>query len=539
MADLNKHTIIGGFDYESAFGFTRIFRSFKIATQPGKLAVALFMIVTMFVVGYVLDGIFAGNQVYIGEFQQFVTRQDTASFQQWRDRQKDQLTGEVAMFLRQRLHMDYDSANQITQSPKRWALARAQVNTYYDEQLAKLEKARTGMGDALYQNALRDTREARLATLRVLNEMAPRGVFKTIVEIKLDAFQSLINAVKTFDIGWNQLDPAVTANDHSVIGSMRLVIYEMPRWLWATHPWFLIFWGILFVGVWSLLGGAISRMAVVESATGERIGIGDAVGFSYRRWLAYALAPLIPLFIVGLFMLVLALVGLLFHAAVLNILGALALIVAIPMGFVMAFFLIGWVGAVHLMYPAISAEGTDAFDSLSRSYSYVITRPWRFLAYTVLMLAYGVITYLFVGLFVFLALYMVQSAMATWTSGVTQVFPKPVLGHLRYESIGEGLGGTAKIAAALIRVFVLLAVGVVAAYAVSYYFAAWSAIYLLLRGRADGTDPAEVYSEPAPAPGSSSPAALTPASSVATVPAVDTPTEAPDKAPDAVEADNE
>ncbi|MHB1156551.1 MAG: hypothetical protein ACYC26_06905 [Phycisphaerales bacterium] len=538
MPNTHKTSIVGGFDYDNAFGFTRIFRSFKIATQPGKLAVALFMIVVLFVVGLIVDGVFGGGRVYIGEFAHYVTRSDNASFQRWRERQKDQAQGDVLSVLRQRRDIGFDDAATIAKSPKCWSMARARINESFNKQAAKLEEAKSGMDADLYQSAKADLRNAHRALLKNLNDLTPRGVFASILDIKLDAFQSLIDAAKVFSIGWDQVDPTVTADDHTVIGSMRLVVYEMPGWLWLTHPLFLIFWGVFFIGCWSLLGGAISRMCVVESANGERIGIPQAVGFAYRRWLAYAIAPLIPLVIVGLFMLAMALIGLLFHAAVLNIIGTLLLIVAIPVGFLMAFFLIGWVGAVHLMYPAISAEGTDAFDGLSRSYSYVLTRPWRFITYTALMLAYGVVTYLFVGLFVFLALYMVQTAMATWAGPVAAVFPKPVLGHLRYEWTGEGLGWSAKIAAALIRVMVMLAVGLVAAYVVSYYFSAYSAIYLLLRGRADGTDPSEIHQEPPkePVPASTGAPASAGMSSAAPSQA---PAESPDKAPDAVEADSE
>ncbi|MFA7236920.1 MAG: hypothetical protein WC058_08650 [Phycisphaeraceae bacterium] len=537
MPNTHKTSIVGGFDYDNAFGFTRIFRSFKIATQPGKLAIAMFMIVVLYVVGLIVDGVFGGGQVYIGEFAHYVTRSDDASFKRWRDRQKDQAQGDVLSILRQRRDIGFDDAAAIAKSPKCWSLARAKINESFNNQAAKLEEARSGMDGDLYQSSKAVLLKNRQDLLKNLNDLTPRGVFTSIIDIKLDAFQSLVNAAKSLSIGWDQLDPTVTANDHSIIGSMRLVVYEMPRWLWATHPLFLIFWGVFFIGCWSLLGGSISRMCVVESAGGERIGIPQAVGFAYRRWFTFAIAPLIPLLIAGLFMLALALIGLLFHLPVLNIVGALLLVVAIPVGFLMAFFLIGWAGSVHLMYPAISAEGTDAFDGLSRSYSYVLTRPWRFITYTALMLAYGVATYLFVGLFVFLALYLVQTALVTWASPVAAVFPKPVLGHLRYEWTGEGLGWSAKIAAALIRVMVMLAVGLVAAYVICYYFSAYSAIYLLLRGRADGTDPSEIHQEPATPV--SAPTGVPASSGISSAASSQAPAESPDKAPDAVEADSE
>ncbi len=183
----------------------------------------------------------------------------------------------------------------------------------------------------------------------------------------------------------------------------------------------------------------------------------------------------------------------LFWLPVGNVVAAVLLVVGIPVGFLMAFLLVGWAGGVHLMYPALSAEGTDAFDALSRSYSYVLSRPWRFIFYTLLALGHGAITYLFVGLFVFLALYLVQGALSAWAGPVDAIFPRPELGDLGKEMHEPALGTTAKIAAVIVRVWVMLTVGLVAAYAVSYYFCAYSNIYLILRRYCDGTDMSELY----------------------------------------------
>ena len=54
----------------------------------------------------------------------------------------------------------------------------------------------------------------------------------------------------------------------------------------------------------------------------------------------------------------------------------------------------------------MAIEGPDAFDAVSRSYSYVFNRPWRWLFYNVVAIVYGAITYLFLGTLVFLTLWM-------------------------------------------------------------------------------------------------------------------------------------
>ena len=51
-------------------------------------------------------------------------------------------------------------------------------------------------------------------------------------------------------------------------------------------------------------------------------------------------------------------------------------------GFVMTITLFGTIGGFNLMYPTIAVEGSDSFDAITRSFSYVYARPWRMLFYT-------------------------------------------------------------------------------------------------------------------------------------------------------------
>src|SRR5439155_8832644 len=62
---------------------------------------------------------------------------------------------------------------------------------------------------------------------------------------------------------------------------------------------FLVFvWMVL---TWSFFGGAISRIAVVQVARGEKIGFMEAVRFTVKRFLSYLTAPLFPIaFVIAL-----------------------------------------------------------------------------------------------------------------------------------------------------------------------------------------------------------------------------------------------
>ena len=57
---------------------------------------------------------------------------------------------------------------------------------------------------------------------------------------------------------------------------------------------------------------------------------------------------------------------------------------------------LGTAGGFNLMYPTIAVEGSDSFDAISRSFSYIYARPWRMIWYTMVAIVYGALTFLFV-----------------------------------------------------------------------------------------------------------------------------------------------
>ncbi len=500
MSSSSRGTILRGIDHAETFRFTAIFSSFRLATQPGKLIMALALIIAMLVVGLLVDGLVGAGRVLPGEFRQLTERPDAAAFAAWRQQRRAGLADDLAAFLTLQVGIDREQARQVAGADDRWERASRTLDREFIDRRVEAAQRHDPNSDALAQ-ALVDIRQREAAARAAYDRLKPRGVFGEALRLKVDAFGNLVNAaahVLMLDqplraMGFDQLNPKAPLRGESVIGAMRTLVYELPRWLWVAHPWFLALWLIVFVALWSLLGGAISRQAVVEAATGDRVSMGRAVQFATRRWASFAAAPLLPLVLVAALGLILAAGGLLFNLPVGDVVAAVLAVVAIPVGLLMAFMLIGWVGGVHLMFPALAAEGTDAFDALSRSYSYVLARPWRFIFYTLLALAYGVITYLFVGLFIFLGLYLVQGAAATWADPVHDIFPEPRLGALGESMDAAGLSTTGKIAAAIVHVWVMLTVGLVAAYAVSYYFSVYSNIYLILRRYCDGTDMSELY----------------------------------------------
>src|SRR5205807_6154878 len=92
---------------------------------------------------------------------------------------------------------------------------------------------------------------------------------------------------------------------------------------------------------------------------------------------------------------------------------------ALAAGFVMTLVALGTGGGLNLMYPTIAVEGSDSFDAISRSFSYVYARPWRMLWYTIVAIVYGALTFLFVRLFIFMTLALTHRFVGLWIARTT------------------------------------------------------------------------------------------------------------------------
>ena len=273
----------------------------------------------------------------------------------------------------------------------------------------------------------------------------------------------------------------------------RLLFDPKLTWPKAAYAWTKLLWTLL---VWSLFGGAITRMAAVQFARDERIGMLASLKFAAARLLSYFTAPLLPLAGIGFFWSLCMLGGVVGHIPVVgeSIVGALWILPLI-FSLLMALILIGVAAGWPLMYATISAEGSDAFDGLSRSYSYVYDRPWHYLWYAAVAIIYGTILIAFVTLLFSLTVYLAGWSVASGIGGT----PMREL----YIDAPEHLGGTAawsthpederKVGGILAGVWLKFAALLQAGFAYSYFWTATTIIYFLLRKSDDGTDIDEVY----------------------------------------------
>jgi hypothetical protein len=305
-----------------------------------------------------------------------------------------------------------------------------------------------------------------------------------------------------------------------------LVKFMRPVFYFFRHPvGFLnyLYLTIILVGtlaIWAFFGGVITRMAAVQIARREKIGVRDAWRFTRNRWLSFFAAPLFPLGVILVVVLLTIVYGL-FHMIPLlgDVLDGLLWPLIILAGLVMAVVLIGLVGW-PMMYATVSAEGSDTFDALSRSYSYVYQRPWQYVWYSVVALVYGMALVFFVGLVGSLTVYLGKWGVSQtpfisakyadrepeylFVYAPTSYGWRDLLMHGNPAAYDHGkikpeylasmkwynYVGAFMVSAWLFAIFLLLL-----GFGYTYFWTASTIVYLLMRRKVDDTELDEVYLE--------------------------------------------
>ncbi len=234
-------------------------------------------------------------------------------------------------------------------------------------------------------------------------------------------------------------------------------------WSDVATAWTALLWAAL---VWAVFGGALCRMMAVRFGRDESVSLRAALRFSLRNWQSYVYCPLLPMLGVGVFALLAASVGGLerwldvSNGIVLTFFGFVPILCAMVMAFLLALTGLSW----PLMTAAISTEGSDGFDGLSRAFGYVMNRFW-FLLLMAWLTAFGIS---FFALTVVEYFFDAVVWLADWSVG-------PAL---------QSDGG-----AVWLHVLNIVCLGVV----VSLFWSATTVIYFLLRQSDDGTPLDQVY----------------------------------------------
>lgn len=245
----------------------------------------------------------------------------------------------------------------------------------------------------------------------------------------------------------------------TVHAPLRQLFQPSTSWEQLASAWTRLLWALL---VWGTLGGALARMNAVRFARDESVPIGTSILFSVRLWQSHLYGPLLPLLGVGLLSLGIRCVGMLEQLLgnpgwVVASLGWIPLVLGLLMAALLIVTSISW----PLMVAAISVEGSDGFDGLSRAFGYVMNRPWYLLWLVAVACGVGWVMTFFGWWFFDIAAWL--------TSSILQL-PHP--GTLIWGEIQAAL-----------RTAVLA----------SFFWSATTVIYFLLRQSEDGTPLDQVY----------------------------------------------
>lgn len=575
MAD--ESHVVRGVNWRETFPFTQIFRAFRVAIHPTKLILALVALIAIYGGGWLLDSLWPvqnralptviadGKVVQQGEIIEFANFDPQASkydsFESYRKAQRTRLEDQyVSDLMEMKIETDAGAARDAAKGANDLGKIKDELIKRRDKIVTDANKVRGDKIQALktgYDNESKNAAADKQVKLKADRDKAitheedhyrntvrsayadarkqydldstikGEGIFSQFFNFEKEQINNVSHAVLAND--WlGGFSGNLTLQHPGVLQSIQNFCVTGPWWMIRNHLAYFVLFVILFSIIWAIFGGAICRIAAVHVARDEKLSLSAAIKFSTSKFLSFIFAPIIPLVIVVVLGLIVMLGGLIGNIPVLGpALMGIFFFLALAAGFVMTLVLLGTGGGFNLMYPTIAVEGSDSFDAISRSFSYVYARPWRMLFYTLVAIFYGALCYLFVRYFIAIMLllthHFVGAGMFVNVNGDTvpidvwnTMWPAPS-GQFTYDIDTMTLGPAQTFGAFLVSIWVYLAVGMLGAFFISFYFSSNTIIYYLMRREVDATELDDVYLEqseedfgdttPVPAPANPTPPA--------------------------------
>jgi hypothetical protein len=183
----------------------------------------------------------------------------------------------------------------------------------------------------------------------------------------------------------------------------------------------------------------------------------------------------------------------------------LSMLPAFALGTLMALVIIGALAGSSLMYPVIAFEGTDSFDVMSRTFSYVYTKPWHLALCYVLSIVYGGICYIIVRFFTFLTLSITYlflwlsllspAAKQTQASKLDAIWQPPTFFEFMPKTDLGSLIFSESVSKFLINISVAIIVAIMVSFIFSFIFSANTVIYAIMRNKVDNVPLTEIFKE--------------------------------------------
>jgi hypothetical protein len=155
--------------------------------------------------------------------------------------------------------------------------------------------------------------------------------------------------------------------------------------VWGVRP-FDLTWPqafattLAFFAVWAVFGGAMLRCSVLRLTRDEPLSIADALRFGGRSFKDFLLVPVLVALFAAFFSLLNVAAG--FVMSLWFVGSSLLAIVLFPLVLLSSLLVIlavvGGLVGLPLMWAGIAAEQNGALEAVSRAFSYVSARPFRF-----------------------------------------------------------------------------------------------------------------------------------------------------------------
>lgn len=287
-------------------------------------------------------------------------------------------------------------------------------------------------------------------------------------------------------------------------------------WLVSMHAVFAILYGLGLAMIWGFVGIGISRGVSLAVARNDEPSIGDYRRACMSQWMQAATIPLLPVMVIlsgAIALWVFGLVGAI--PVVGNVIVGILFPLVILGGGIMALVMVLGVLAIPMAPFGIAAAGSDAGDAIVDSAGFVVKRPVKTLFYYGVAFVVGVIAFAALKWLVALSLWCGGNALGTTMDlGAASIEAKTADATLpgKLESMwippspsgdspfygtptDSALTGTSWLGRGMIRLWLMFAWGVLAAFAVSYFYASAGIAWFLLRRDVDHMDITEVIAE--------------------------------------------
>lgn len=285
----------------------------------------------------------------------------------------------------------------------------------------------------------------------------------------------------------------VSLNHLEVWHGLGHLFIDMPRDVVVAYPWSTLAICVPALLVWTVGGGAISRMTATEFSLDRGIGWTKGLAFAIGKVWSLFFAVAAPLLVVGLIVGVLAVGGLvLLGIPGVRVVGAVFFALALLGGAAAVIIFVAYLLGLPMLVPSVACEGTDAIDAIQRTYAYVTGRPLRLILYwAVLIVEAAVVT-------------LVLAVLAGWVIELTAWASSLMLRQPMQDALNELAragtpsdeslaGGGQRAAVHIVAFWLQVPLLLVASFVVSFWYSAGTTLYLLMRQGCDGQDVGELW----------------------------------------------